>query len=135
MIGGIALSTVNFFRNLSIENVKVKKENSKEFDSMIFSRMNLDVEAKPMTKKDSKFDEIRDSLLKYLFNKRVTFTLLLFGILIGSLAGVELFGIYLVVIVMCYVLILYYPQIKKERSYSDLNQELPYALRHMGIGC
>ncbi|WP_407413424.1 type II secretion system F family protein [Methanobrevibacter sp.] len=26
-----------------------------------------------------------------------------------------------------------YPQIKQKRSYNDLNQELPYALRHMGI--
>ena len=27
----------------------------------------------------------------------------------------------------------FYPQMKQKRSYGDLNQELPYALRHMGI--
>jgi flagellar protein FlaJ len=34
---------------------------------------------------------------------------------------------------MTYLFILSYPKIKEERSYSDLNQELPYALRHMGV--
>ena len=34
---------------------------------------------------------------------------------------------------MIYVFTLYYPQIKKQKKYSDINQELPYALRHMGI--
>lgn len=34
---------------------------------------------------------------------------------------------------MIYTFSFYYPQIKEKNSYSDLNQELPYALRHMGI--
>lgn len=34
---------------------------------------------------------------------------------------------------MLYVFTFYYPQIKEKNSYSDLNQELPYALRHMGV--
>ena len=34
---------------------------------------------------------------------------------------------------MIYIFTFYYPQIKQKHSYSDLNQELPYALRHMGI--
>lgn len=29
--------------------------------------------------------------------------------------------------------LIYYPQMKEQRGYSDLNQELPYALRHMSI--
>lgn len=34
---------------------------------------------------------------------------------------------------MTYIFVIYYPQIQQQRNYSDINQELPYALRHMGI--
>lgn len=47
--------------------------------------------------------------------------------------ALEIGGIYLVIVVMVYVFTFYYPQIKEKNSYSDLNQELPYALRHMGV--
>lgn len=47
--------------------------------------------------------------------------------------ALEIGGIYLVIVVMLYVFTFYYPQIKEKNSYSDLNQELPYALRHMGV--
>ena len=40
---------------------------------------------------------------------------------------------FLIGIAMIYIYILYYPQIKDDRSYSDMNRELPYALRHMSI--
>ena len=55
------------------------------------------------------------------------------GIVLTFLTSLETSGIYFVVILMIYTFTLYYPQIKEQRSYSDLNQELPYALRHMGI--
>lgn len=45
----------------------------------------------------------------------------------------EVFGIFATVISMLYVFVLYYPQIRTQRGYSDFNRELPYALRHMGI--
>ena len=63
-------------------------------------------------------------------------TIILLAILAGILLIVspaEIMGIFLTTIAMLYIFILYYPQIKNQRSYSDLNQELPYALRHMGI--
>ncbi|MGN0176629.1 MAG: type II secretion system F family protein [Methanobrevibacter sp.] len=34
---------------------------------------------------------------------------------------------------MTYVFVIYYPQIQQQRNYSDINQELPYALRHISI--
>ena len=34
---------------------------------------------------------------------------------------------------MLYIFIKFFPQIKQKRQFNDLNQELPYALRHMGI--
>ena len=54
-------------------------------------------------------------------------------VLICYFAGFEVGGIYLISMTMIYTLIIYYPQIKEKNDYSDLNQELPYALRHMGI--
>ena len=46
---------------------------------------------------------------------------------------IEISLMYLVIVGMFYVFLIYYPKIKEQQSYSDLNQELPYALRHMGI--
>ena len=45
----------------------------------------------------------------------------------------EMCAMYLVIVGMFYVFLIYYPKIKEQKNYSDLNQELPYALRHMGI--
>ncbi len=47
--------------------------------------------------------------------------------------GLEITLMYSTLIGMLYIFIFYYPQIKTKRGYDDLNQELPYALRHMGI--
>lgn len=45
----------------------------------------------------------------------------------------EICAMYLVMVGMAYVFLIYYPKIKEQKNYSDLNRELPYALRHMGI--
>jgi flagellar protein FlaJ len=52
---------------------------------------------------------------------------------LSLLTSLEISAIYLVTVVMSYIFLLAYPQMKKERRYSDLNTELPYALRHMSI--
>ncbi|MCI6994724.1 MAG: type II secretion system F family protein [Methanobrevibacter sp.] len=49
------------------------------------------------------------------------------------LTSLELSGIFFVSVLMTYIFVFYYPQIKQKRNYSDINQELPHALRHMGI--
>lgn len=133
LVGGFALSIVEFFKNLSLDNVKVDRNKDNEIDTTIFSKLNLELEPQALAKQESRFDEIRDELLKYLLNKHVIFILLLIGLVVMLFAGLELFGIYIVIIAMTYLFILSYPKIKEERSYSDLNQELPYALRHMGV--
>ncbi len=133
LVGGFAISIVDFFKNLSLDNVKVDRNKDNEIDTTIFSKLNLELEPQALAKQESRFDEIRDELLKYILNKHVIFILLLIGLIVMLFAGLELFGIYLVMIAMTYLFILSYPKIKDERSYSDLNQELPYALRHMGV--
>ena len=130
-IGGIVLSLINFIRNFSFDNLKSEKANPNEINSKIFSK--LDLSSEPIKKSENKFDEIRNTLLKYMLNKSMIAIFVLILIPISVFTSLEISAIYLVIIMMLYLFVLYYPQMKEQRSYSDLNQELPYALRHMGI--
>ena len=130
-IGGIVLSLINFIRNFSFDNMKSEKANPNEINSKIFSK--LDLSSEPIKKSENKFDEIRNTLLKYMLNKSMIAIFVLILIPISVFTSLEISAIYLVIIMMLYLFVLYYPQMKEQRSYSDLNQELPYALRHMGI--
>ena len=129
LIGGILLSVVKFFRTLSFSR---KKDEGKSIDSTIFSKLNLDVETQPI-KHETRFDEIRDSLLYYLLKKPVIGILFALLVITAIFTSLELSAIYLVVVLMIYIFLIYYPQIKEQKGYSDLNQDLPYALRHMSI--
>ena len=133
LVGGITLSLINFFRNLSFDNIKFERSDPKEMNSGIFSKLNLDIEVEPIKKKDSRLDDIRDLLLGYMLKKQVIIILAVLTVLISFLTSIELAAMFLVIVFMLYVFVLYYPDMKDKRSYSDLNQELPYALRHMGI--
>ena len=130
LIGEVALSLVNFFMNLSFKDVKTEKSKPNEINSAIFSK--LDLSAEPIKKSETKFDEIRDRLVKRLLKKPVL-ALLGVGLALTSLISLEIGGIYLISVIMLYIFLLYYPQMKMQRGYGDLNQEMPYALRHMGI--
>ncbi len=132
LIGGCILSLINFFRNLSFTHEKDQKQHSKKIDSVIFVKLNLDIDTS-LSKKESRFDEIRGSLLYYLLKKPIIVLLFVILIVLSVLTSLEISGMYLVLIVMSYIFLLYYPQMKEERGYSDLNRELPYALRHMSI--
>lgn len=133
MIGGIALSFFDFFRNLSLDDFKFEKSKDGEFDSSIFSKLNLDIDVEPIKKKDGRLDEIRDLLLPYMLSKQFIIILSVLTVLISFLTSIEISAMYLVIVFMAYVFVIHYPDMKEKRNYSDLNQELPYALRHMGI--
>ena len=128
MIGGAFLSLINFFKNMSLP--EQSKDN--QIDLSIFSKLNLEVEAE-LSKHETRLDEIRDVLLHYLLKKYVIALLFVVMALLAYFTGPEISAMYLVIVLMIYMLLLYYPQMKEQRGYSDLNQELPYALRHMGI--
>ena len=132
MIGGLVLSMVNFLRNISFDNVKINR-NESEIDSNIFTKLNFDIEPQKPSMKESKFDEIRDRMLEYMLNRHIIIIFIILGFVLLILVSPELFGIYLMIVVMSYIFILSYPKMKEQRGYSDINQELPYALRHMGI--
>lgn len=129
-IGGGVLSLINFFSNLSF---KSEDENHERIiDSSILEKLNFDVNTS-QRKYETRFDELRDELLEILLKRKVMGLLFIAFVLMAFLIGPELSAMYLIIIVMIYIFLLQYPHMKDQRGYSDLNQELPYALRHMSI--
>lgn len=133
LIGGIVLSLFDFFRNLSLDDFKFEKSDPEDLNSSIFSKLNLDIDVEPIKKKDGRLDEIRDLLLPYMLSKQFIIILSVLTVLISFLTSIEISAMYLVIVFMAYVFVIHYPDMKEKRNYSDLNQDLPYALRHMGI--
>lgn len=131
MIGGIALSAISFFKNFSFKSITVKTETNNDKISSIFSK--LDSQKKMPPNEKDKISEIREYLIPIIIKKSTITTILLLFILLFAIMPFEICAMYLVVVGMIYVFIIYYPKIKEQKNYSDLNQELPYALRHMGI--
>lgn len=132
-IGGIVLGLINFFKSLSLKNIEFKREKkAKEINMAIFSRLNFE-DVKTQKKEKTRLDDIRDLLLKYLVTKLSITIILIVCVLLILFTGLEVVGMFLTITAMIYVFIFTYPQIKKDRNYSDINQELPYALRQMGI--
>ena len=122
------VETVKSFSLKGNENETGKEDNPK-----IFSMLDFEKSPKSENVENERIELIRNILLKYLFKKRAIPILIIIFILISCFISLELGGIYLVITAMIYVFTANYPQIKEKNSYSDLNQELPYALRHMGI--
>ena len=99
----------------------------------MFSRINFESKNENPKKNEDKIYIIRNKVIKYFLNKKTIILLIVVLVLITYLTSFEIGGIYLVLVTMTYTFLIYYPQIKEKNSYSDLNQELPYALRHMSI--
>ena len=78
-------------------------------------------------------DKFQSIFMNYLYSKGLIACMLVIGFILFAVFGLEVSGIYFVSVVMVYIFFFSYPEIKRQRSYSDLNLELPYALRHMGI--
>ena len=122
------LETVKSFSLKGSENETGKEDNPK-----VFSTLDFEKSPKSENVENDRIELIRNILQKYLFKKRAIPILIIIFIMISCFISLELGGIYLVITAMIYVFTANYPQIKEKNSYSDLNQELPYALRHMGI--
>ena len=127
------LFVVNSIKGISLKDIKIKKENNSKLDLKMFSRINFESENENPKKNEDKIYIIRNKLVKYFLNKKTIILLIAVLFLITYLTSFEIGGIYLILITMTYTFLIYYPQIKEKNSYSDLNQELPYALRHMSI--
>lgn len=135
LIGDFVLNIIYFFRNFSIKNITPPEntEKSKTAELSLFEKLNFEIDDKPQKNKETLIDEIRDLLLEHMLKKNIIITLLIIFILLMIITAPEIAGIFFVITFMVYVFILYYPKIKEQKNYSDINHELPYALRHMGI--
>lgn len=131
MVGGFAVSGASFFKNITKKDTNPKKDSGADEISSIFSRLDLK-NGGPCKEKD-KLDEIRERLIPVMIKKSAVTTLLLIFLLLFFIMPLEICAMYLVITGMFYVFLIYYPNIKEQKNYSDLNHELPYALRHMGI--
>ncbi len=134
LIGSAVLNTISFFKNLSFrKKVNEKKSENPNAIESIFSR--LDFEANPKIPKKEKdiLEDIRQYLKPIMLKKTSIKVIIALLIILFILQPFEIGGIVLTIIGMIYIFIIYYPKIKEKQSYTDLNQELPYALRHMGI--
>lgn len=129
-IGDLAISLIDFFKNIKSNK---KFENDSENRLGILHKLNFEIDVKNSKKEESQLDKVRNILLKYMLTKQLIGMILIVSSLLAILTDLEIFGIFLTIMIMIYIFILYYPSIKEERNYSDINQELPYALRHMGI--
>lgn len=114
-----------------IINFKIPKLNFSNKKHVNLNKLNI-----PQSQKIGEKDPIgklREYLFGYLFSKKFIFIFIITGLILLIFVGFELTGIYYCLIGMLYIFIIYYPKIIQQRKYDDLNLELPYALRHMGI--
>ena len=115
------------FRDIEVEN---KTDN---FLGEIISKLDLEESVKQNPKNESKFNKLRNKLLNHILKRYFIIMIVIVFILLLLFTSFEISGIYLVTIFMSYIFVLYYPSIKTQKNYDDINKELPYALRHMGI--
>ena len=125
------MSLVSFLKNLSFSRDSNKTDSSK-INSEILLKLNQENNLQT-TQQETKLDRIREDLLYYLLKKHVMIILAIGFVLTSLFTNWELGAMYLVLIAMLYIFVLFYPQMKEQHGYDDLNQELPYALRHMSI--
>ena len=134
LVGGIVLSLVSFYKNLSFKDIFKKKESeNNDVIEAIFSKLDYETNPKiPKMEKDV-LEDIRQRLKPVMMKKSSIKFIILLTVLLFIIRPFEVGGMFLTVIVMFYIFLIYYPKIREQQSYTDLNQELPYALRHMGI--
>lgn len=130
LIGTIVLSAGSFLKNISFKD-KSSKASDNETATSVFSR--FDFEKKPGKKKEDTLDKLREFLMPIMLKKTSIKIATAMCVILLFVLPLEVFGMFLTLLVMTYLFLIYYPKIKQQKSYSDLNQELPYALRHMGI--
>lgn len=124
-VGNLVLIIYNFITGFKFPSFKTNGQNNpKAFD--ISQIQNLKEE-------NNSFDDFRSIFLKYFLSKNVLAISIGFALVLLVFSGLEIALMFIVLMIMLYIFIKFLPQIKQKRQYYDLNQELPYALRHMGI--
>lgn len=119
-VGNVALMIYSL-----IINFRLPKFKSEDF------KVNTDILKNKS--EESFLDRLRAKFMEKFLSKQIIAIWILIASILLVLVGIEVSGIFLVSVGMIYVFMIKYPQIKQQRSYSDLSFELPYALRHMGV--
>ena len=122
-IGNFVLMIYNFFVNFQFPSFKSSK--SSEDKGLGISQI--------AHENNDFFNRFRDVFINNFLSKKVLAILMGSALILCVFAGLEISLIFIVLCIMFYIFMKVYPQMKQKRSYYDLNQELPYALRHMGI--
>ena len=124
-VGNLVLIIYNFIIDFKFSSFKSNGENGpKAFD--ISQIQNLKEE-------NTSFDDFRSIFLNNFLSKKVLAISIGFAFVLLMFLGLEIALMFFVLMIMLYIFMKFFPQIKQKRQYYDLNQELPYALRHMGI--
>ncbi len=122
-VGNVVLMLYNFLVNFRFPSFKSSKSSEdKGFGISQISNEN-----------NNFFNKFRENFINNFLSKKVLAILIIFALILFVFMGLEISLMFIVLCMMFYIFMRFYPQMKQKRSYSDLNQELPYALRHMGI--
>lgn len=122
-VGNFVFIIYNFIINFKFPSFKASKE--KEVKTYDITQIK--------TEEHEVFNNFRNIILNNILSTKVLLLLTLIDLILLISIGFEISLMFIVLIIMLYIFMKFYPQIKQKRSYNDLNQELPYALRHMGI--
>ena len=122
-VGNFVFIIYNFIINFKFPSFKASKE--KEVKTYDITQIK--------TEEHEVFNNFRSIILNNILSTKVLLLLTLIDLILLISIGFEISLMFIVLIIMLYIFMKFYPQIKQKRSYNDLNQELPYALRHMGI--
>ena len=131
IVGGVFLGAYNFFKSFSFENIKLKPQRKENENMSIFT--SPDIEDVNEISKSSKFELYREMMIPYMLNRRCMLVLTVPVCLAGIFLGWDISAILLILILMIYFYVLNYPKIQSQKGYVNLNQELPYVLRHIGV--
>ncbi len=122
-VGNIILVIYNFFINFKFPSFDFSKKSDVK---------GVDISEIQMKDRD-RFNKFRSRFINNFLSKKVMAVLLILFLIIYVFIGLEISLMFVVLCGMFYLFMKIYPQMKQKRNYSDLNLELPYALRHMGI--
>ena len=122
-VGNIVLLIYNFFINFKFPSLDFSKK--RDVKGVDISEIQM--------KDNDRFNKFRIRFINNFLSKKVLAILLIFVLIFYIFMGLEISLMFIVLCGMLYLFMKIYPQMKQKRSYADLNLELPYALRHMGI--
>ena len=134
LIGSIVIGIISFFRNFKLENPFKKREaGDNDIIESIFSKLDFETNPKIPKKNKDFLEDIRQRIKPVMLNKTSIKVIIAASVVLLIITPLEIGGMIITLTLMLYIFLIYYPKIREQESYSDLNHELPYALRHMGI--